>query len=109
MSIAKKQILDYLVEQDWSLTELAEKLGKSPETLYNHLNERAGQSVLTKTQVAAKTEYSIGDGFAANRPLSSNKNRVTRSAPFTGVMDSGVPDGFDRYTESHGEATLGTA
>lgn len=67
VSTAKKQILDYLVEQDWSPTELAAELGKSPETLYNHLNELAEQGVLTKTSVAAKTrpktEYSIGDGF----------------------------------------------
>lgn len=67
VSTAKKQILDYLAEQDWSPTDLAEDLGKSPETLYNHLNELAEQGVLTKTSVAAKTrpktEYSIGDGF----------------------------------------------
>lgn len=67
VSTAKKQILEYVAEQDWSPTDLAKELGKSPETLYNHLNELAEQGVLTKTSVAAKTrpktEYSIGDGF----------------------------------------------
>ena len=67
VSTAKKQVLQKLVQQDWSPTELAEELGKSPSTVYNHLHELAEQGVLTTQQVAAKTrpktEYSIGDGF----------------------------------------------
>lgn len=67
VSTAKRQILKHVAEQDWSPTDLAEELEKSPETLYNHLNELADQGVLTKTSVAAKTrpktEYSIGNGF----------------------------------------------
>lgn len=67
VSTAKKQILEHMAQQDWSPTDLAAELGKSPETLYNHLNELANQGVLTKAQVAAKTrpktEYSIGNGF----------------------------------------------
>lgn len=67
VSTAKKEILQRLVERDWSPTDLAEELGKSPATLYNHLHELAEQGVLSRREVAAKTrpktEYSIGDGF----------------------------------------------
>ena len=67
VSTAKKQILEKLTQQDWTPTDLAEELGKSPETVYNHLDELAEQGVLTKKQVPAKTrpktEYSIDDGF----------------------------------------------
>jgi DNA-binding Lrp family transcriptional regulator len=67
VSTAKKQILEKLTQQDWTPTDLAEELGKSPETVYNHLDELAEQGVLTKKKVAAKTrpktEYSIDDGF----------------------------------------------
>ena len=67
VSRAKKQILEKLTQQDWTPTDLAEELGKSPEAVYNHLDELAEQGVLTKKKVAAKTrpktEYSIDDGF----------------------------------------------
>jgi DNA-binding Lrp family transcriptional regulator len=67
VSAAKKQILQKLVEQDWSPTDLAEELGKSPETIYNHLHDLAEQGVLSTTTVEAKTrpktEYSIGNGL----------------------------------------------
>jgi len=67
ISDARKEVLEKLVENDWTPTDLADDLGKSPETIYNHLNAFADQGVLTKKQVAAKTrpktEYSIGDGF----------------------------------------------
>lgn len=64
---AKKQVLEKLAEQDWTPTDLAAELGKSPETVYNHLNDLAEQDVLTARQVPAKTRpktlYSIGPGF----------------------------------------------
>ena len=67
LSQAKKQIMAKLAEQDWSPTDLAADLGKSPAAVYNHLHELAEQGVLTTRQVAAttrpKTLYSIGDGF----------------------------------------------
>ena len=67
VSTAKKQILEKLTQQNWAPSDLAEELGKSPETVYNHLDELAEQGVLTKKKVAAKTrpktEYSIDDGF----------------------------------------------
>lgn len=67
VSQAKKEILEKLAERDWTPTDLAADLGKSPETVYNHLNDLAEQGVLTTRQVAAKTrpktQYSIGDGF----------------------------------------------
>jgi len=67
VSTAKKQMLEKLTQQDWAPSDLAEELGKSPETVYNHLDELAEQGVLTKKKVAAKTrpktEYSIDDGF----------------------------------------------
>lgn len=66
VSAAKREVLEKLAERDWSPTDLAAELGKSPETVYNHLNDLAEQGILTKQQVAAKTrpktEYSIGDG-----------------------------------------------
>lgn len=67
VSTAKQEILENLAEQDWTPTGLAEELGKSRTTVYNHLNELHQKGILTKKQVAAKTrprtEYSIGDGF----------------------------------------------
>lgn len=67
ISTAKKQVLAKLVERDWSPTELADELGKSPSTMYNHLHALAEQGVLTTENVTAKTRpktaYSIGDGF----------------------------------------------
>jgi len=67
VSTAKKEILRKLSEQDWTPTDLAEELGRSRNTIYNHLTDLHEQGVLTKKQVAAKTrpktEYSIGDGF----------------------------------------------
>lgn len=67
VSQAKKRILKKLAEQDWTPTDLAEDLGKSPESVYNHLNELAEQGILTTRQVPAKTRpktaYSIGEGF----------------------------------------------
>lgn len=67
VSAAKREILRRLAQQDWSPTELAEELGKSPETVYNHLNDLEEQGVLTKKQVPAKTRprnlYSIGAGL----------------------------------------------
>lgn len=67
VSAAKREILQKLVERDWTPTDLAEDLDKSPETIYNHLNDLAERGILSKRQVAAKTrpktEYSIGEGF----------------------------------------------
>lgn len=67
VSEAKREVLRKLVERDWSPTDLARELEKSPETVYNHLNDLAEQGVLTKTQEPAKTRpktvYSIGRGF----------------------------------------------
>ena len=67
VSRAKKQILKKLVERPWSPTDLARDLGKSPETVYNHLNDLAEMGVLEKSKEKAKTRpktvYSIGKGF----------------------------------------------
>lgn len=67
VSTAKREILQKLVQQDWTPTDLAEELGKSTSTVYNHLDELAEQGILTKKQVSAKTRpktrYSIGNGF----------------------------------------------
>lgn len=67
VSAAKREILQKLVERDWTPTDLAEDLDKSPEAIYNHLNDLAERGILSKRQVAAKTrpktEYSIGEGF----------------------------------------------
>lgn len=67
VSTAKQEILEKLVKQDWTPTDLAQELGKSTSTVYNHLDELADQGILTKKQVAAKTrpktQYSIGSGF----------------------------------------------
>lgn len=67
ITTAKKEILKKLSEQDWTPTDLAEELGRSRNTIYNHLTDLHEQGVLTKKQVAAKTrpktEYSIGNGF----------------------------------------------
>lgn len=67
VSRAKKQILEKLVEESWAPTDLAKELGKSPETVYNHLNDLAEMGVLEKSEEKAKTRpktvYSIGDGF----------------------------------------------
>jgi len=67
VSTAKQEILEKLAEQDWTPTDLAEELGKSRTTVYNHLNELHQNGILTKQKVAAKTrpktEYSIGNGF----------------------------------------------
>lgn len=64
---AKKEILEYLVIQDWTPTDLAEELDKSTNTVYNHLEELHERGLLTRTQVPAKTrpktQYSIGEGF----------------------------------------------
>ncbi|KXB00709.1 hypothetical protein AKJ41_03795 [candidate division MSBL1 archaeon SCGC-AAA259O05] len=67
VSRAKKQILKKMVERPWAPTDLAKDLGKSPETVYNHLNDLAEMGVLEKSKAKAKTRpktvYSIGDGF----------------------------------------------
>ena len=67
VSTAKKEVLRKLAEQPWTPTDLADELGKSSNTVYNHLDELQDLGVLTKKQVEAKTrpktEYSIGDGF----------------------------------------------
>jgi predicted nucleotidyltransferase/DNA-binding transcriptional ArsR family regulator len=64
---AKREVLEKLAERDWTPTDLAEELDKSPETVYNHLNDLTERGVLMKTKVEAKTrpktEYSIGNGF----------------------------------------------
>lgn len=67
ISTAKREILQKLVQQDWTPTDLAQDLGKSTSAVYNHLDDLAEQGILVTTQVAAKTrpktEYSIGPGF----------------------------------------------
>lgn len=67
ISTAKKQILEKLVERDWTPTDLADELGHSTSTVYNHLEELANQGILTKETIPAKTrpknQYSIGNGF----------------------------------------------
>lgn len=66
-SAAKREVLERLARQDWSPTDLATVLDKSPETVYNHLNDLWERGALSKQQVPGKTrpktEYSIGDGF----------------------------------------------
>ena len=67
VSEAKGEILQKLSERDWSPTDLADEIGKTPETVYNHLHDLEEQGILTKRQVPAKTrpktEYSIGNGL----------------------------------------------
>lgn len=67
VSTAKKEIIERLAEQAWTPTDLAAELGKSTNTVYNHLDDLYEQGVVTKRTVEAKTrpktEYSIGDGF----------------------------------------------
>lgn len=67
VSQAKREILEKLSERDWSPTDLADEIGKTPETVYNHLHDLEEQGILTKRQVPAKTrpktEYSIGRGL----------------------------------------------
>ncbi|PSG99219.1 MAG: hypothetical protein BRC29_03780 [Nanohaloarchaea archaeon SW_7_43_1] len=67
ISTARKEILQKLSEQAWTPTELADELGKSRNTVYNHLEDLYDQEVLTKKKVKAKTrpktEYSIEDGL----------------------------------------------
>lgn len=67
VSPAKREILDRLVEEDWTPTELASAVDKSVSTVYNHLDELAARGILTEREVPAKTrprtEYSLGDGF----------------------------------------------
>lgn len=67
ISTAKRQILKKLVERDWTPTDLAEELGHSTSTVYNHLEELAARGMLTKEKIPAKTrpknQYSIGRGF----------------------------------------------
>lgn len=67
VSEAKREILGKLSERDWSPTDLADEIGKTPETVYNHLHDLEEQGILSKRQVPAKTrpktEYSIGEGL----------------------------------------------
>lgn len=67
LSTAKREVIEKLTDQDWTPTDLAAELGKSPETVYNHLNELQELGALSKQKVAAKTrpktEYSLGTGF----------------------------------------------
>lgn len=67
VSTAKREILEKLTERDWTPTDLAQELGKSRNTIYNHLDDLHERGILTKQQVPAKTrpktEYSIGPGF----------------------------------------------
>lgn len=67
VSAAKREILQKLAERDWTPTELADELGKSRETMYNHLDGLADRGVLSTSKVAAKTrprtEYSLESGF----------------------------------------------
>lgn len=67
LSQAKMEILRELTKQDWTPTDLAEKLGKSNNTIYNHLSQLYEDGVLSKKSVSAKTrpktQYSIDDGF----------------------------------------------
>ncbi len=64
---AKERVLRKLAERDWTPTDLAEELGVSRNTAYNHLDDLERLGVLTTRKVAAKTrpktEYSVGDGF----------------------------------------------
>jgi DNA-binding PadR family transcriptional regulator len=67
VSGARREVLRRLTERDWSPTDLAKELDKSPETVYNHLHDLEEMGVLSKTQEPAKTRpktvYSIGDGL----------------------------------------------
>lgn len=67
VSAAKQQVLQKLAERDWTPTDLAEELDKTPETIYNHLHDLEEQGVLSTRQVEAKTrpktEYGIGNGL----------------------------------------------
>jgi len=67
VSTAKKEILEHLAIQDWTPTDLADELGTSVNTVYNHLEELHERGLLTGEQVPAKTrpktKYSIGNGF----------------------------------------------
>lgn len=67
VSEAKREVLRSLAERDWSPTDLAEELGKSPETVYNHLHDLEEMGLLETRTVAVKTrpktEYSIGNGL----------------------------------------------
>lgn len=67
VSEAKREVIRKLTDRDWTPTDLAEELGKSTSTTYNHLEELARAGVLEKREVAGKTrprtEYSLGDGF----------------------------------------------
>jgi predicted nucleotidyltransferase/DNA-binding transcriptional ArsR family regulator len=67
VSGARREILRRLAARDWSPTDLAEELDKSPETVYNHLHDLGEMGVLSKTQEPAKTRpktvYSVGDGL----------------------------------------------
>ena len=67
ISSAKKQVLQELTEQAWTPTDLADELGKSSNTIYNHLEDLYELGILRKERITAKTrpktEYSIGDGF----------------------------------------------
>jgi DNA-binding PadR family transcriptional regulator len=67
VSAAKERVLRKLAERDWSPTDLAEELDRTPETIYNHLHDLEDQGVLSTRQIEAKTrpktEYSIGNGL----------------------------------------------
>lgn len=67
VSRARREILQKLAEADWTPTELAEELGKSPSTVYNHLDDLHSRGIVQKRQVAGTTrpatEYSVGEGF----------------------------------------------
>lgn len=67
VSRAKREVVEKLVERDWTPTDLAAELGKSRTTVYNHLDDLHQRGLLSKTTVSAKTrpktKYSIGDGF----------------------------------------------
>lgn len=67
VSESKREVLKKLTERNWSPTDLADEIGKTPETVYNHLHDLEEQGILTKRQVPAKTrpktEYSIGEGL----------------------------------------------
>lgn len=87
ISEAKKEILEKLVEHDRTPTDLAEELGKSRETVYNHLQELHEMGALTKTKVPAKTrpktKYSIGDGFVQYVSVIPNQFSI-RTVKLTG-------------------------
>lgn len=64
----KREVLEKLTEKDWSPTDLAEEMGKSTQTLYNHLEDLRKDGILEKSSKKAKTRpktvYSIDQGFA---------------------------------------------